>query len=168
MTLIPERFLRFAIRDLQEKDDTEEHRFWLGRLKEYYAINHGDLQENAAVDAEQFKREIGKSMKALYEVLIIDLNELLPEDFILVGFDNGVEVRDDLSLEREDWHQSVHVSFPHRASTISYSFFKGLLGPSVMKCGTSEKFFERYTMVAPAHLQDVLRMYVHRILVNPL
>lgn len=55
--LIPERFLRFSILQLREKIgqnqktiDTSEAEFWLSRLTEYYAIKHGDLEENMRSD----------------------------------------------------------------------------------------------------------------------
>lgn len=55
--LIPERFLRFSILQLREKIgqsqktiDTGEAEFWLSRLTEYYAIKHGDLEENMRSD----------------------------------------------------------------------------------------------------------------------
>ena len=66
MTLIPERFLRFAIRDLENKSDferTEEHEFWLKRLHEYYAINHGDLTENEVIDENRLTAEVTKEIE---------------------------------------------------------------------------------------------------------
>lgn len=55
--LIPERFLRFSILELREKIgqsqktiDIGEAEFWLSRLTEYYAIKHGDLEENMRSD----------------------------------------------------------------------------------------------------------------------
>jgi len=77
MTLIPERFLRFAIRDLKAEIEhdkniighggTGEKEFWLSRLNEYYAINHGDLEENAKIDEARIRDKLVKSAKRMMQ-----------------------------------------------------------------------------------------------------
>lgn len=169
MTLIPERFLRFAIRDLENKSDferTEEHGFWLKRLHEYYAINHGDLKENEAIDKNRFIAEAAKEIEN--KVLVIDLHtipELRPTawNFALTGLDAGLKLRQDVHLEAEEWHSKVRIIFPLNTYTVSYSFFKGFLGHSVRTSGSVDAFFEKYTIEAPAHLTEVFRNYVQRI-----
>lgn len=150
MTLLPERFLRFAIRDLEAqvaKTPDEEKSFWLKRLHEYYAIEHGDLHEHQAADMRQ----------------VIDLGELLPENFTFVGFDKGVGLREELDLSRE-WLTEIHIVFPLNTYAISYTFFKGLFGESIHKAGTSDAFFKKHIIECPEHLREVLRVYVRRIL----
>lgn len=77
MPLIPERFLRFAIRDLKaeiEHDkknmivptDTSEKEFWLSRLNEYYALEHGDLEENARIDEARFREKLIATLREDY------------------------------------------------------------------------------------------------------
>jgi hypothetical protein len=162
MTLLPERFLRFAIRDLEAqvaKTPDEEKSFWLKRLHEYYAIEHGDLHEHQAADMRQLGVEIIDKITKV----VIDLGELLPENFTFVGFDKGVGLREELDLSRE-WLTEIRIVFPLNTYVISYTFFKGLFGESIHEAGTSDAFFKKHIIECPEHLREVLRVYVRRIL----
>lgn len=77
MPLIPERFLRFAIRDLKAEIehsknnmivsiDTSEQEFWLSRLNEYYALEHGDLEENARIDEARIREKLVSDFSKRY------------------------------------------------------------------------------------------------------
>jgi len=163
MTLIPERFLRFAIRDLVDevaRTDDEEKKFWLSRLREYYAIEHGDIEENARHDHARF---VAKFMDEQLH-MTIELEEILPQDFTFVGHEKGLKLREELHLEQEDWKSTIRIAFPSNTYTISYSFFKGLFCESIHKAGTSDAFFKKYIIECPEHLKEILKLYVHRIL----
>ncbi len=161
MTLIPERFLRLSIRDLERNALDEEKKFWLKRLHEYYAVHYGSIQEN--VEADLIKTQ-SALMKKNFDTLVIDLSNMSPEGFTFIGYERGEALRESLHLEQEEWHHNVRIIFPIHTCTISRSFFDGLLGASVKEAGSDAKFFEKYTIECPDHLSEVVRRYVHVIL----
>lgn len=171
MTLIPERFLRFAIRDLENKSNfnrTEEHEFWLKRLHEYYAINHGDLKENAEIDKRLFIAEMADEIKN--SVLTIDLDDIFSWDYeppCLVTQDEGINLRERVQLDSEDWHGYVNIIFPMYSNydfkiefIVSDFFLSGFLKPSLAKFNSASEFYRKFSFGGPTSIIDDINTYV--------
>ncbi len=61
------------------------------------------------------------------------------------GRPRGEKVRESIFLgKKEDMVEEVRVKVPTGTRSIHTSFFLGLFGPSVRKCGSGEKFLEKF------------------------
>ncbi len=73
------------------------------------------------------------------------------------GRERGEALRKKYALDvKEDDADIVNVVIPQGAYTVSSSFFLGLLGPSVRKCGSIDGFERKYRFNAPEFLLPVL------------
>ncbi len=87
--------------------------------------------------------------------LVIELSEALGA--VPYGHDRGVALREHYDLHRlEDEVARVRVVCPAEIFSISSSFFMGLFGPSVSKCGSVSAFERKFQFVAPDELQSIL------------
>lgn len=88
--------------------------------------------------------------------LTIDLSQ--EDGPVWVGLDRGLAVRERLELNhREDRVDHIDVLIPMSVYAVSSSFFQGLFGPSVRKCGSIDRFEAKFRFSAPDDLQQVLR-----------
>lgn len=77
------------------------------------------------------------------------------------GRERGEALRKRFKLDsQEDAADHVEVLIPDSAYTVSSSFFLGLLGPSIRKCGSVEKFERKFEFTAPAFLKSVLHGHI--------
>lgn len=73
------------------------------------------------------------------------------------GRDRGEALREKLEIDsREETADMIDVVIPGSAYTMSSSFFLGLLGPSVRKCGSVDSFERKYRFSAPEFLKPIL------------
>lgn len=89
----------------------------------------------------------------------IDLTHLVGP---LITFERGATLRKDVySLDKLDAENySVHVIIPDLC-IMSYSFFRGLFGPSVLR---SKDFKQRYKFTAPLDMLKMIDQYTIRFL----
>lgn len=88
--------------------------------------------------------------------LTVDLSQVAGP--VYSGRDRGEALRAKYDLdEMEDGVDVVDVVIPPGAYTVSSSFFLGLLGPSVRKCGSVDLFERKFRINAPDFLKPVLR-----------
>jgi hypothetical protein len=84
---------------------------------------------------------------------------------VYTGRDRGERLRQDLKLDQVDATDvPVEVRIPETTYTISSSFFLGLFGPSVIRAGSREAFYDRYQFKSPAFLKEAMDQYVARAL----
>jgi hypothetical protein len=100
-----------------------------------------------------------------------DMNQTIDfkkiEGLVYTGRDRGERLREVFGLDRADEaNEPVEVKIPDDAYTISSSFFLGLFGPSVVKAGTKERFYQRYHFTSPEFLREAVDGYVMRALQN--
>jgi hypothetical protein len=94
---------------------------------------------------------------------LIDFGRI--EGPVYTGRDRGASLRRDLDVDQMDSVGSaVEVRIPKSTYTISSSFFLGLFGPSVVRAGTKEAFYNRFHFDSPEFLRDVMDGYVLRAL----
>jgi len=87
--------------------------------------------------------------------LTVDLTQVAGP--VYSGRDRGVALRQRYKLDTEEDHADhVKVVIPESAYTVSSSFFLGLFGPSVRKCGSVDKFEQKFLFAAPSFLRPVL------------
>ena len=87
--------------------------------------------------------------------LTLDLSQVSGP--VYSGRDRGVALRDRYRLdEKEDAVQNVEVVIPNGTYTVSSSFFLGLFGPSVQKCGSVDLFERKFRFAAPDFLLPIL------------
>lgn len=73
------------------------------------------------------------------------------------GRDRGVALRAKYDLDALDAQsEPIQVIIPENTYTISSSFFLGLFGPSVRKCGSVDKFEVKFSFLGPEFLKPVL------------
>ena len=73
------------------------------------------------------------------------------------GRDRGVALRQRYQLDTaEDTADQIKVVIPESAYTVSSSFFLGLFGPSVRKCGSIDRFERKFLFSAPEFLKPIL------------
>lgn len=90
--------------------------------------------------------------------LTVDLSSVAGP--VYSGRDRGVALREKYSLDvREDCAEIVNVIIPASAYTVSSSFFLGLFGPSVQKCGSVDKFERKFLFNAPDFLKPILHAH---------
>lgn len=88
--------------------------------------------------------------------IIVDLTQVAGP--VYSGRDRGVALRDRIKLDaNEDSAEAVDVVIPEGTYTLSSSFFLGLFGPSVKKCGSVDQFERKFRFRAPEFLKPVLR-----------
>lgn len=76
------------------------------------------------------------------------------------GRERGESLRKQLKIDNaEDSADLVKVTIPSSAYTVSSSFFLGLFGPSVQKCGSVDKFERKFQFTAPPFLLPLLRKH---------
>lgn len=84
---------------------------------------------------------------------------------VYTGRDRGARLRAELDLDRVDTSdETVDVRIPEGTYTVTSSFFLGLFGPSVVKLGSKDRFFQKYHFLAPAFLKPDVDGYVARAL----
>lgn len=80
-----------------------------------------------------------------------------------VGREAGQAMRAQLELDqKENDVEIVKVIIPSTIYTMSSSFFMGLFGPSVRKCGGHVQFGNKFHFAAPDFLQPILYGYAMR------
>lgn len=83
------------------------------------------------------------------------------------GRDRGVALRQRYALDdKEDKADLVDIVIPASAYTVSSSFFLGLFGPSVQKCGSVDNFERKYRFRAPEFLLPILHGHASLALQN--
>ncbi|MFT4171794.1 MAG: hypothetical protein QM639_04490 [Rhodocyclaceae bacterium] len=97
------------------------------------------------------------------EVMKIDLGNY--EGPLFTGRPRGKAIREKLELDKlDDGVNTFVVDVPQSAFSVTSSFFLGLFGPSVIKAGTPETFFNRFEFRAPPVLRAAFADYVERAL----
>ena len=83
------------------------------------------------------------------------------------GRDRGEALRAKYGMDaKEDGADIVDVVIPASTYTVSSSFFLGLLGPSVRKCGSVDLFEKKYRFTAPEFLRPILHGHAQLALQN--
>lgn len=96
---------------------------------------------------------------------IIDLSQV--EGPVFTGRDRGEALRQRYALEQlERDFDVIDVVIPEGTYSVSSSFFLGMFGPSVLKCGSVDSFQEKYHFKAAGFLQPVLREHAAKALQN--
>lgn len=84
---------------------------------------------------------------------------------VYTGRERGVRLRQELALDSVDASgANVEVSIPEDTYTVTSSFFLGLFGPSVVKAGSKDKFYQQYHFRTPAFLKPDVDGYIARAL----
>ena len=97
------------------------------------------------------------------KTLMIDFKSI--QGPVYTGRDRGERLRRELKLDEVDVSGAiVDVKIPDTTYTISSSFFLGLFGPSVVKAGSREAFYQRYHFTSPPFLREAMDQYVSRAL----
>lgn len=97
--------------------------------------------------------------------LLVDLSSVAGP--VYSGRDRGEALREKYLINvNEDSADRVDVVIPAGAYTVSSSFFLGLFGPSVRKCGSIDKFESKYRFQAPDFLKPVLHAHAMFALQN--
>ena len=87
--------------------------------------------------------------------LMLDLSKVAGP--VYTGRERGEALRAKYELDaKEDAVEVVDVVIPASTYTVSSSFFLGLFGPSVIKCGSVSRFRSKYRFKGPEFLQPVL------------
>ncbi|MEJ1162483.1 hypothetical protein V9K97_02220 [Variovorax sp. CCNWLW186] len=84
---------------------------------------------------------------------------------VYTGRERGKQLREKLALDKFDSEEAdVTIVIPEGTYTVTSSFFLGLLGPSVIRCGSKGAFFHRFHFQAPDFLKPEVEGYVARAL----
>lgn len=71
------------------------------------------------------------------------------------GRPRGEKVRDTLGFENEESQMDEYlIQIPQDTDSIHTSFFLGLFGPSVRKCGTRDAFLKKFKFQAPEGVME--------------
>lgn len=90
--------------------------------------------------------------------LVVDLTNVAGP--VYSGRDRGEALREKYSLDvQEDRAEVIEVLIPNSTYTVSSSFFLGLFGPSVRKCGSVDTFERKFRFRAPEFLKPVLHSH---------
>lgn len=90
--------------------------------------------------------------------MTVDLTTV--EGPVYTGRHKGEALRSEFHLdEKEAGFDVVEVVIPESAYTVSSSFFLGLFGPSVLKCGSVDSFERKFQFRAPEFLHPVLHRH---------
>lgn len=96
---------------------------------------------------------------------ILDFSAHKIEGPVYTGRDRGEALRENLKIEQLDSSADrVQVVIPSSTYTVSSSFFLGMFGPSVRKCGSIEKFNAKFHFSAPDSLLPLLAAHASRAL----
>jgi hypothetical protein len=96
---------------------------------------------------------------------VVDLSQVSGP--VYSGRDRGEALRVKYGLDsKEDDADVIDVVIPTSAYTVSSSFFLGLLGPSVRKCGSVDLFERKFRFSAPEFLKPVLHGHAQLALQN--
>lgn len=88
----------------------------------------------------------------------VDLTKLAGPVFS--GRDRGIAARAEFNLDEIDRiYSSVEVVLPSTLYTLTSSFFLGLFGESVRKCGSVTSFEEKFKFSGPPFLAPILRSH---------
>ena len=88
--------------------------------------------------------------------LTVDLSRLAGP--VLSGRNRGAAARAEYDLDNaEDRADIVQIVIPDNTYTVTSSFFLGLFGDSVRKCGSIGNFESKFRYLAPPFLIPVLR-----------
>jgi ribosomal protein L31 len=83
------------------------------------------------------------------------------------GRDRGEALRKKYNLDMtEDAADVVEVVIPIATYTISSSFFLGLFGPSVRKCGSVDNFERKFNFRGPEFLKPIFHAHASLALQN--
>lgn len=97
--------------------------------------------------------------------LIVDLSSVSGP--VYSGRGRGEALRAQYALDdNEDKSEVIEVVIPASAYTVSSSFFLGLFGPSVRKCGTVDSFEKKFKFKAPDFLKPILHAHATLALQN--
>lgn len=97
--------------------------------------------------------------------MTVDLKRLAGPVFS--GRDRGIAARREFQLDSsEDLSDSVEVLLPDNTYTVTSSFFLGLFGDSVRKCGSLSQFEKKYHFKGPSFLLPILRGHASLALRN--
>ncbi len=97
------------------------------------------------------------------ETLVIDFSKY--NGPVYTGRERGARLRAELALDSVDESgKAVQVSIPENTYTVTSSFFLGLFGPSVVKAGSKDKFYNQYHFKTPAFLRPDVDGYIARAL----
>lgn len=96
----------------------------------------------------------GNTMSAL----TIDLSSVSGP--VYSGRVRGEALREKYALDaKEDVVDAINVIIPDNAYTISSSFFLGLFGPSIQKCGSVDSFERKFHFKAPDFLKPIIHAH---------
>lgn len=94
-------------------------------------------------------------MESIMSTITVDLSAVSGP--VYSGRDRGEALRTRFRIDSlENEAETVDVVIPDSTFTVSSSFFLGLLGPSVRKCGSVDKFESKFRFKAPEFLRPVL------------
>jgi hypothetical protein len=97
------------------------------------------------------------------EPFVIDFGKF--EGRVYTGRDRGERLRAELRLDDVDAaDQGVVIVIPDTTYSISSSFFLGLFGPSVVRFGSRNEFFEKYQFQANDFFRGIINGHVERAL----
>lgn len=98
------------------------------------------------------------------KVMKINLGEY--EGPVYSGRDRGELVRDKVRLDKADQEGAtrVEVAVPQDTYSVTSSFFLGLFGPSIVKAGSRDSFYQKYHFDAPPTILRRMDAYVERAL----
>lgn len=93
----------------------------------------------------------------------IDFAEI--EGPVYTGRNRGERLRETLQLDALDQaDDKILVLIPSAIYSISSSFFLGMFGPSVVRLGSKEAFYQKYDFRASEFLRGIVDTYVYRAL----
>lgn len=85
------------------------------------------------------------------------------------GRNRGESARTKINLNESENKQGYFflVTIPHNFLVITSSFFLGLFGPSIQKCGSREKFLQKFDFSsAPPGLKPQIDLWIARALAD--
>lgn len=95
--------------------------------------------------------------------MTIDFRDI--EGPIYSGRPRGESLRRKYELDAVDSSaEKVTVEVPEGTYSVTSSFFLGLFGPSVLKAGSRDAFFDKYEFHAKPVLLDAFSDYANRVL----
>lgn len=95
--------------------------------------------------------------------MIIDFSKY--QGPVYTGRPRGEQIRHELFLDDVDASDTlVEVKIPPGTYSLTSSFFLGLFGPSVLRAGSLQSFFEKYRFDTTPALHEAFNDYVARAL----
>lgn len=84
---------------------------------------------------------------------------------VYTGRARGEQLRQILQIDKLDTTEStIEVVIPESTYSISSSFFLGLFGPSIIKSGSKEAFFNHYHFLTSDFLKSIIDAHALRAL----